>query len=349
MPKDPFKGFVDWVEGVTKDVRDNVNWQDVAKQVREGAKKGVVELRIGIEQARKGKVHFPWMGTYETREISLPLSVPAGKTLRIENPVGDVRISGGHDQGQVNASLRIRGGDEQEARENADAFTIVVEESDHEVLIRQHDVPGIEIEFDIHLAGTAALDVKADAGDVEITNTGSACKVASNAGDVRLRGLDGPVEVANKSGDVHIADSKVTSLSLESKSGDILLSKIQGNVNARTAAGDITLRECAGKTISVESISGDVHLDLPEPITGNVNVRTVNGDTAVAIADGSDCRVSLSTLRGDVRCDVELNDEARLDQHITGRLGEGTGSLDISAVNGDVTMQIREHMATAAE
>lgn len=347
--KDPFKGFVDWVEDLTKDVRTNVNWQDVSKQVREHTKKGVEGMKISFEHLKKGRYNFPWFGTYETREIQLPLVVPEGKVLKIENPCGDVRITGGHERGQVNATVRIRGGDEEEARENADAFTIVVEETEYEVRLRQHDVPDVTIDFDIMLAGPAAVDVKVDSGDLNVADTGGACKVHSNAGDVDLRGLDGAVDIVNNAGDVRVSDSKVTSLTLEGKAGDVHLSRIQGNINARSAAGDITVRECSGKTISVESISGDVHLDLIEPITGNVNVRTVNGDTHVAIADGSDCRVSLSTLRGNVHCDVVLTDEAKMEQHITGRLGDGTGSLDISAVNGDVTMQIREHMATAAE
>lgn len=347
--KDPVKGFVDWVEGVARDVTKNVNWEDVARQVREGAKKGVVGLHVNIENLRKGRVNFPWGSAYETRNISLPITVPKGKTLRIENPNGDVRIWGGHSDGVINATLKMRGTDEHEARENADAFTLLVDESEHEVVLRQHDAPGITLDLEIHLKGHAHLDVKQMNGDLEINNTGGNCRVHNISGDVSLSGLDGTVDVQNANGDVRISDSKVVSLTLEGKSGNILLQRIKGNINARTAHGDITLRECMGKSISVESVSGDVHLDVVEPIRGMVNVRTVNGDTALAIADGSDCRVSLSTLRGDVECDVILSEEARQEQHITGRLGDGTGALDVSAVNGDIRMQLREHMAAAAD
>lgn len=347
--KDPLKGFVDWVEDVTKDVTKNVNWDDVAKQVRDGARKGVEGLRSGIDNIRKGKAAFIWGAAYETREIMLPLNVPEGKTFRVENPNGDVRITGGHDHGQISATVRIQGSDEEDARENADAFTLMVDESDHEVVLRQHDTPGIMIDLDIRLAGVVPLDVKVMHGDLHVSNTGAACKVLSHSGDVDLSGLTGIVEIQNSSGDVRVADCEVTTLAMEGKSGDIVFQRIRGNINARTANGDVALRECAGKTVAVESISGDVRLDLTEPVRGNVNVRTVNGDTVVAIADGSDCRVSLSTLRGDVHCDIILRDEARMEQHVTGRLGDGSGTIDISAVNGDVSMQLREHMATTAE
>lgn len=346
--KDPFRGFVDAMEKLGKDVSQSVDWHDVARQVRESSKKGMDALKKGIGNVKEGKVHWGWLSTYETREITLPLSVPKGKVLRIENPCGDIRVTGGAESGQVSAHLKVRGQSEEDARENADAFTLLVEESEHQVLVRQHDAPGIGLDLDIRVAGAAPIEVRSMSGDVTVENTGSSCKIQSQSGDLVLRGLDGLIEVVCQSGDVQIKDSKTPSLSLESKSGDITMARITGNVNARTASGDVNLQESSGKTISVESVSGDVRLDLVEPISGTVNVRTVNGESTVAIADGSDCRVSLSTLRGDVHCDIVLDEEARMEQHITGRLGKGKGTLDVSAVNGNIVMRLREHAATAA-
>jgi DUF4097 and DUF4098 domain-containing protein YvlB len=90
----------------------------------------------------------------------------------------------------------------------------------------------------------------------------------------------------------------------------------------------------------VETVSGDVDADLDQPATG-LNVRTVSGGAEIKIPDGSDCRVSLSSLRGEVECEVDLQDEAREEQRITGRLGEGAGVLDVSAVTGDITLEYR--------
>jgi hypothetical protein len=347
-PKDPFKGFVDFMEGLGRDVSQSVNWNDVAQQVRAGSRKGMDAIKKGIEEVKQGKVQWPWFGSYETREITLPLSLPKGKTLRVENPCGDVVITGGGKEGSVLARLKVRGGDDEEARDNAEAFTLLVEEGEHQVLIRQHDVPGLQLDLEIAAPGKAAVEVKSMSGDVKVSGTKSSCKVSSQSGDVSLSGLDGLVEVVNQNGNVSVKDSETSSLSIESKSGDVSLGRIQGNVSVRTASGDVTLHECSGKTLSVESVSGDVALDLDEPVSGTVNVRTVNGASMIAIADGSDCRVSLSTLRGDVHCDLELKDEARQDQHVTGRLGKGEGSIDVSAVNGNVVMKLRDHAATAA-
>jgi hypothetical protein len=346
--KDPIRGFVDFMENIGREVSQSVDWNDVARQLREGSKKGMDALRKGVEKVKEGKLKWTWFSMTETREITLPLIVPQGKSLRIENPCGDVRVTGGATKGQVLAEVRVRGADEEEARENADAYTLLVEEGDHQVLIRQHDVPYIELNLDVRVAGTADVEVKSVAGSVAVHGTGGACKVQSQSGDVSLMGLNGMIEVTSQSGDVRVSESDTPALTLENKSGDVHLTKVTGNVNVRTASGDVTMQECMGKTVSVESVSGDVAIDLREPITGTVNVRTVNGRSTLAIADGSDCRVALSTLRGDVLCDVPLEDEARQEQHVTGRLGGGTGTVDVSAVNGDVRMRLREHLATAA-
>jgi DUF4097 and DUF4098 domain-containing protein YvlB len=82
-----------------------------------------------------------------------------------------------------------------------------------------------------------------------------------------------------------------------------------------------------------------VSVDLIEPVIASLNVRTVSGDVTLSIPEGSDCRVSLSTLRGDVACELDLKDEAKQDQRITGRLGAGLGTLDVSAVTGDVSVK----------
>lgn len=341
--KDPFKTFVDFMEGVGKEVSESVDWQQIARQVRTSTQKGMEHLKTGVEKLREGKVNWSWFSAYENREVTLPLKVPKGKTLRIENPVGDVKVTGGFANGTVRASARIRGMDADEAHEKAEAYTIIIEESDHQVLIRQPDVTGLSVDLDIQLDAECAVEVRTLSGDLQIADTNGSARIDTQSGTVKLSGLDGTIEVHSQSGALSVSDSKTPSATIEVKSGDISLTNVSGNITARSASGDISLKDCAGKSISVESVTGDVTVDLNEPVSGTVSIRTVNGAANVGIEDGSDCRVSLSTLRGSVTCDVELEDEAKQEQHVTGKLGKGTGTLDVSAVNGSIAMRQREH------
>lgn len=336
-PRDPFKGFVDAMEKLGKDIRE-IDWTDVASQVREKAAKGVEGIKAGVEKIREGK--WGWL-SQEIREVTLPLSVPEGKLLRIENPSGDVKIVRVEGLGSVRATARFRGHDDLDAKEKADQYTLIVEESEPMVLIRQPDVSGLEVDLYVEVSETVGVSVHTDSGEIDIEDTGAGAKVNCRSGDVKLRGLNGSIEVNLNDGDLVVEDCESPAVSVESKSGDLTFRRLKGNLTVRTANGDISAIECGCPTVSLESVSGSISLTASDPVTGTVNLRTVNGDVSVHLPVESDCRVTLSTLRGSVSCAHKLVDESRGEQRLTGRIGDGKGIVDISAVNGDVTLGIR--------
>lgn len=340
--KDSFKSLIDSVEKLTKEGVESVNWQEVSRQARVSATKGFEVIKNSLDDISKGKVGIHWPLSNDVREISLPLSVVEGKTLRIENAVGDVKIVGGFDVGSVTAKARFRAASAEEAKQKGDAYTPIIEESDHQIVIRQPDVSGLHVDIQVNLAGHANVEVKAESGDIEVLDTRGGCRITSRQGDVKVRNLNGVIEITCSSGDVDVQDVQTPLLTLDNKSGDLKVKGLQGNLNARTASGDVDIQVVNGKTVAIESVSGDIQLDIVEPITGTVNLRTVNGDARVQIADGADARVSLSTLRGDVSCVLDLEDSQRQSQRITGRIGAGSGSIDLSAVTGDVSLNRRD-------
>ncbi|HWA81881.1 MAG TPA: DUF4097 family beta strand repeat-containing protein [Fimbriimonadaceae bacterium] len=335
--KDPFKNLVEAIEKLGKDAAHAVNWQEVAKQAKESAHKAAETIRTGFENVRKsGGFGF---FVYETKHLSMPLSVPEGKILRIENPCGDIRINGGFEVGTITADAKFRGpGDDAHAR--AESYTLVIEENDSAVIVKQPDVPGLSVDLDVEVAGSASIEIKSESGDVHVSDTKAGCRISTKSGDVHLKGLNGLVEVSAHSGDLSIEDSTVSNIQFENKSGDAVLRRIVGSANVRTTSGDISVRDCEMKTLAVDGVSGDVDVDLRSPVTGAVTIRTVSGDTLVAIPDGSDCRVGLKTLRGNVTCALPLSEEARAEGQVTGRLGDGRGTLDVSAVNGNITVEM---------
>lgn len=339
--RDPFRGIIDQIEKLTKEGAEAVDWKEVSRQARESAKKGFDFLKTGLDDLSKGKVNF--FGNTETKHISLPLSVPEGKTLKIENACGDVTVSSGSDAGTVAANARFKGSSIDDAKAKAQAYTLIIEESDTQVMIRQPDVSGLSVDLDVKISGKAQVEIKTENGDIRVVDTGMGARINGRTGDINVRGLNGQIEIHSESGDMTIEHSETTSLTVENKSGDIDVKHVKGNMNIRTASGDVRASNCSGKTVAFESISGDVVVDLVEPVTGNVNVRTVNGDAMIAVPDGSDCRVSLSTLRGSVTCTLELQEEAKAQQRITGKLGAAGGTLDVSAVTGDVRLEMRNH------
>ncbi len=342
---DPFQRLIDSIEKLGREVGENVNWDEVAKTAKVSAAKGFQQLRASVEQIAKN--NWGLFSSQELKEVVLPLSVTEGKLLRIENPAGTVRVHGGQTDARVKASARIRGRDADDAKKKAETYVPVLVELEDAILIRQPEMGGLTVDLDIYVTGPVPVEIKTQSGDLHVTDTKASVKVMTQSGDVFLKGLDGTVDINLHSGDLVISDVVSSSVAIENKTGDIELKRVVGNINARCASGNFSMKECSGKTITVESVTGDVRLDLVDPIVGVASVRTVNGNATLAISDGSDCRVSLSTLRGTVSCDLDLKDQARIDQRVTGRLGEGTGSIDVSAVNGDIVLRMRDHLGSA--
>lgn len=336
--KDPFRSVIDTIEKLGKEAANSVNWQEVAKQARQSAQRAADTIRGGLDTVKKSG-GFGFLGSHESREVILPLNIPDGKLLRIENPCGDVVIAGGKDHGQVSADAKFWGVGE-EARAKADAYTLVIEESDSAVVIRQPDVTGAAVDLKIDLKAATAIEIRCESGDIQVRHTGAGCRIQSKSGDIQLEGLDGQIEITTHSGDVTIEDSTASNLVVENKAGDLTLRRVNGSANLRTTSGDVDLRDCDMKSLAIDGVSGDIDVDLRSPITGAVSLRTVSGDAHLAIPDGSDCRVALKSLRGHVACAIPLVDEARTDGQISGKLGEGKGSLDVSAVTGDITVEM---------
>ena len=340
--KDPFKAFVESVEKLTKEGIDSVNWSEVSIQARTFGKKGLDAVRIGLDELSKGKVNLNWLRSHEIKEVTMPLSIPAGKTLRVENPNGTVKVVGGFDTGTVVATAKIRGATPEDARAKAETYSLVFEESDGWVVLRQPDMSGLTVDIEVQMAGNGAVEIRGESGDIQVLDTKGSCKVATRSGGVRVRGLNGAIELATESGDISVEDSTSQMVVAENKSGDIKIRNTIGNMNLRTQSGDVAIRTSSGKVISIETVAGNIDIDSEVSVTGSINVRTVNGNTLLAVGDGCDCRVSLSTLRGSVKSSVELTDERSTDQRITGRLGSGNGTIDVSAVMGNITFEIRD-------
>ncbi len=343
--REPFAHFFEAIEKIGKDVATSVNWTEVAGQIRTGAKKGVEALKQAAEEARKNGVHigFGLFGSVSERRVELPLTLPEGKSLRIDSPAGDIKVLGGQPQAMAIAKATVRGANDEEAKQKADSYTLIIEESDTSVLIRQPDVTGLHVDLEIHVTNSPDVEIRSTSGDIWVEGTGGACRIQSESGDLHLVGLTKSAELQTTNGDVLLRDSATDYVELTTERGSVRLEQVTGNLNVRTSSGDINLSKCWGKTISVEAVTGDVLIDLDQPITGTLTVHTVQGDTNVNVPDGSNCRVSIGTLRGTVSCGLELENAKSQEQRVTGILGQGEGQLDISAISGDVRLGQRVH------
>ncbi len=336
--EDPFRRLVDTMEKLTREAVEAVNWAEVAGVVRQAASKGVETLRSTVEQITKGE--FRWFGPQERVTVELPLQMEGRKTLKVESHLGDVRIIGGCAEGRLVAKGVIRGRTREDLRAKRAGWTPVIELFEGGATVKPSP-DAVEEDLEIEVPAGVGIEVIAESGDVSVKETKAPVRCMARSGDVEIVGAQGTVQVEAQAGDVRI-EKLSGNVEVDSKVGDVWLREVSGVIHIRSATGDVRGREISGNVISVETANGDVDLDIGEPLSGTLNVRTVSGDVLVDLAGGSNCRVALSSINGTVRCAIPLEDAHHSEERITGRIGTGEGTVDVSAVNGNVVLSLRD-------
>lgn len=344
--EDPISKLIGSIEKIGKDVAKNVNWNDIAGQIRQGVNKGVDAVKKAAEDAKASGGFAAFFGASQTKRVELPLSVPTGKTLRIEVKSGDIIVEGGHDIGSLTIDATFRSNDDEEARRLADTFTPVIEESEHVVVFRLPEGHNLSADVIAKVPAGTPVEIKVATGDIAISATKAAVRIDGSSGDVRIKEAVGSIQINQRSGDVNVMDSEPSILAIETKSGNVKLERTSGVVEIRTSSGDVKVLDSASKNLSVEAASGNISVELTAPICNTVHLTAVTGNISVLVPDGSDCRVNLSTLVGVVKSSIELVDESKDERKVTGRLGEGTGTLDASVVTGNVSFGLLDSTQT---
>lgn len=128
-----------------------------------------------------------------------------------------------------------------------------------------------------------------------------------------------------------------TALELQSHNGELRLQGIDAEVAIETHNGGIS-GDVGGTKVEAMTHNGDVRLTLRgQP--GAASIETHNGEVAVQLDAASNVRIDADTHNGRVRCDLPLQDATRERNRLSGRLGDGKGSLRITTHNGDVELR----------
>lgn len=344
----PVSSFLGFVEGLAKDVTKDIDWTKVNSQVREGVTKGVEAVKKAAEEAKLGQGIGFLFGIHESKVVSLPLSVPEGKVLRIEASSGAVSLVGSTELGQVRVHAGFKAANQEEAKRKAALYTPVLEENEQYVTLKLQEGPDSQIDASINVAPNTPVEIKSSSGRVVVRDMTASVKVVAQSAGFEGTGLKGAVDVSLATGSSRLVDCDGPFVTLESKSGDMDLKRVKGVVTARSSSGDIHLAECAVRTLNIDVASGEVEVDLNQPVMGSVSVRAVSGDVRLSVPDGCEALVNLSTLQGDIVSDIELEDQQEITGKLSGRLGSGSGQIDLSTVSGDVTLSLRNSASVSS-
>jgi hypothetical protein len=235
------------------------------------------------------------------------------------------------------------------------------------------------VDYALPLAGVQRLACQTHNGGITVIGDATATEIALHAeitasapsqveADTLLNQLDVVRDVADGGLTVHgngpDSDWRTSSvfsftitlppqaaLELQSHNGALRIRGATGAVSAETHNGEITAEVGAGDLNAVTH-NGDVRLTFRGGGLRQAVAESHNGEITIDLGPDQDLRLEAETHNGRVRNEMLLQDPRwrgstrsdgrhaqREDNHVTGQIGAGTGSLRVTTHNGDITLK----------
>jgi hypothetical protein len=121
--------------------------------------------------------------------------------------------------------------------------------------------------------------------------------------------------------------------------GEVRAESLQSDITAHTVNGSIDV--ATTMTAAASTVNGSVtvtmgRLDLRDGAT----FKTVNGEIALNLPPGFDADLRAETLNGSVRSDFPITAQGSMSpRRLRGRIGNGGPELNLSTVNGGITLR----------
>jgi len=203
--------------------------------------------------------------------------------VRLTNAAGRVLVTGvkGQDSVEYEATKYASAADPAAAKRRASEVPVDISREDSTVVIETDGGRDTGADYELRVPAGGAVEVEAEAGDVEVSGLSGNVTVYAGAGDVVVRDVGGGVNVEAPRGDVNVGgvNTETGGVELEVGAGDVVLEDmVVGTLEANVEAGDVTLsgRFSGGGRVSVET--GDIIARLPSEDTRDLTLETGVGE-----------------------------------------------------------------------
>ena len=121
--------------------------------------------------------------------------------------------------------------------------------------------------------------------------------------------------------------------------GITTVSNIERRVTASAVNGMVVLDEIAA-SVSATVVNGSVAGDVTLPLDGLISMGVTNGEIDLDIPEDTSAEFSAAVVNGNISIsNLVLHDMESTSLSVTGRLGEGRGTVSLSAVNGTIDVE----------
>lgn len=203
------------------------------------------------------------------------------------------------------------------------------------------------------------LDLRTESGDIRIENMLSG-KIVTTSGNISVAGVS-TASINTGSGNIFLSNKERTvpagaveivttngNVRVDSLGSDIHLLSVSSKVRLECARGDIEVRDSnsqidivqPGGNLVLSSPNGNVYLVAPARFAKTYRLKTLAGRIQIYVPESTGFSYKIASYKGRVEDEFAGRYE-RAGATITGKYGDGNGSIDIDAVEGTISLQKR--------
>ena len=254
-----------------------------------------------------------FLGDKHESDQTVAQAFPANATLNVDNPRGDITISGTSDDNQIHVDVHkeVYTRSDSEADTKAQRLNPAFNVNGNNVTLSVPSIDGGRADLTITVPASVSPTVTANHGDVKINSIKGAVHVTANHGDIELSAITGPMVAHINNGDASFsAHSATGALTLEGHVRDTTLSDLSGPVTlSGEFFGDSHFEHIRGPIkfhtsrtdFQLGRLDGDIEIspnadlsatDALGPVTlttrnRNINLERIGGDVSVTNRNGS--------------------------------------------------------------
>lgn len=209
-----------------------------------------------------------FLGDKHESDQTFSQAFPAQGVLDVDNPRGDVTISGSSDDDQVHiiAHREIYTRSDSDAASKAQQLNPALTENGTSLQLHMPAVEGARVDLIITVPAASGQTVTANHGDIHLTGITGPVNLTANHGDVEISAITGPVRT-------HIQNSK----------SSFTAHTISGSVDLEGRGDDVTIAGVVGAVSMQGDFFGNTHL---EHIRGGFKFHSSRTDFQIARLDG---------------------------------------------------------------
>ena len=188
----------------------------------------------------------------------------------------------------------------------------------------------------VNVEGDLTLDLAS--APVTTSNTRGELRIEVGSGEVQVTQSRGDLSIDTGSGAVSVSDVRGEQVSIETGSGEVTATDVRtSQLSVETGSGDIRASNLMASAVELETGSGAVTADVSGEVW-NVNVETGSGDITLRVPPTLGAEVDIETSSGDIETDFEVAVTRHARDHMTGRIGDGRGKIEIETGSGGIKL-----------